>query len=192
VLSSTPEDAGANTLWPSGWLTLGGGATPEMQAGYERLERLGAGAMGVVYRAFDAQLKRTVALTRGEEKFVRLPGTRFEVESIARLVGPERVTLLLGSSASEQKIDRLLDEGTLQKARAIHLATHGLIHPLRPEHSSLVMARDQLPDPLEPSSRGRKVYDGHLRVSTILEQWNLDADLVVVGLRDWPGPGRSR
>jgi CHAT domain-containing protein len=119
-------------------------------------------------------------LLRGEGAALpRLPGTRAEVEAIAALVGKGKATLL-GSAASEQRLDRLLKEGTLGKARAIHLATHGHIAPLNPEHSALALAADALPDAVEQQRRGRKVYDGWLRVRSILDGWELDADLAVL------------
>jgi CHAT domain-containing protein len=121
------------------------------------------------------------ALLRGEGAALpRLPGTLAEVGVIAALVGKGRATLLLGSAGSEQRLDRLLKEGTLGKALAIHLATHGHIAPLNPEHSALALAADALPDPVERQRRGRKVYDGFLRVRAILDGWELDADLVVL------------
>jgi tetratricopeptide (TPR) repeat protein len=128
-----------------------------------------------------AAWRREEELIRGPgERFLRLPGTRLEAAAVARLVGEDKATLLLGSAASEQKLDRLIRSGALRKARLIHLATHGRIHPLLPEHSALVLARDRLPDPLEQARAGRKVYDGYLRVRAILEGWDLDADLVVL------------
>jgi CHAT domain-containing protein/tetratricopeptide (TPR) repeat protein len=128
-----------------------------------------------------ADWRRTEALVRGEtETLARLPGTRYEVEAIASLVGKDKTSLLLGSAASEQKLDRLRKEGTLSKARVIHLATHGQIHLHSPEHSALALAADALPDPVEQQRRGRKLYDGFLRVRTIVDSWKLDADLVVL------------
>jgi tetratricopeptide (TPR) repeat protein len=121
------------------------------------------------------------ALTRGkQEDFARLPGTRWEVEGIARLLGERRATLLRGSNASEQEVDRLIKAGRLRKARVVHLATHGHIDLLRPERSALVLARDRLPDPAEQARHACKVYDGYLRVGTILREWDLDCDLVVL------------
>jgi tetratricopeptide (TPR) repeat protein len=121
------------------------------------------------------------ALLRGEGAALpRLPGTRLEVEAIAALVGRGRATLLLGSAASEQRLDRLIRDGTLGKARAIHLATHGHVALHHPEHSGLALAADALPDPVGQLRRGRKLYDGWLRVRSILDGWELDADLVVL------------
>src|SRR5262249_48186010 len=60
------------------------------------------------------------------------------------------------------------------------LATHGLIDPDRPEQSALILARDRLPNALEQARQGKKGYDGYLRVSTILREWDLDADLVAL------------
>jgi CHAT domain-containing protein len=102
------------------------------------------------------------------------------VEAIAALVGKEKSTLLLGGAASEQKLDRLSKEGSLGKGRAVHLATHGHIAPHNPGHSGLALAADALPDPVEQQRRGRKVYDGWLRVRAVLDGWELEADLVVL------------
>jgi hypothetical protein len=120
------------------------------------------------------------ALTRGAVSFPRLRGTRWEVEAIAGLLGKRRATLLLGSLASEQEVERLREDGSLKKARVIHLATHGRIDARRPHHSALVLARDRLPDATEQARQGHKVHDGYLRVGTILRDWELDADLVVL------------
>jgi CHAT domain-containing protein/tetratricopeptide (TPR) repeat protein len=148
--------------------------------------RLGGGPLEA--RLDERPLARALPAWRAEQELLRgegaalprLPGTRAEAEAIASLVGKGRATLLLGSAASEQRLDRLLKEGTLGKARAIHLATHGHIAPLNPEHSALALAADALPDPVERQRRGRKVYDGWLRVRSILDGWELDADLVVL------------
>jgi tetratricopeptide (TPR) repeat protein len=148
--------------------------------------RLASGPLGVrvderpIEKAL-ADWRQSDALVRGAGvSFPRLPGTRYEVEAISSLVGREKTTLLLGSAASEKKLDRLLRDRTLGKERVIHLATHGQIHPHSPEHSALVLAADALPDPVEEQRRGRKVQDGFLRVRTILDSWKLDADLVVL------------
>lgn len=111
---------------------------------------------------------------------VRLPGTRSEVQALARLVGPDRTTLLLGSNASEQQLDRLNETGALARFRLVHLATHGEVDQATPARSALILAQDRLPDPLEQACSGKKVYDGRLRVGTILHAWKLDADLVAL------------
>jgi hypothetical protein len=147
--------------------------------------RLQPGPLGVriddrpVARALAAWREGETLIRGSEEKFARLPGTRYEVEAIARLLGGKPMRLR-GSDASEQEIDRLIKAGVLRKARVIHLATHGLIDHERPEWSALILARDRLPDALEQARQGEKVYDGHLRVGTILREWDLDADLVVL------------
>src|SRR5262249_55350081 len=94
-------------------------------------------------------------------------------------------TKLLGSDASEQKLDELQAKGELKKYRLIHLATHGEVNEQQPGRSALILAQDNLPDPLVQSRQGKKVYDGRLTVSAIRADakhggWNLDADLVVL------------
>jgi hypothetical protein len=111
-----------------------------------------------------------------------LPGTRFEVEALRRLLGKRCRVLLLGSEASEQSLDAL----ELKQYRVLHLATHGQIDLATPANSALLLARDRLPAPdeqAERAARGLKVYTGELRVAAMLK-WKLDADLVVLSACD--------
>jgi tetratricopeptide (TPR) repeat protein len=146
--------------------------------------RLPSGSLGVgfdqrpVREAVRAWREATTPVVRSQT-YNPLPGTRFEVEALRRLVGADHTTLLLGSRASEQELDRL-GPSKRRQYRLIHLATHARIDMGRPEESALVLARDRLPDPIDQHRQGLKCYDGHLRVSTILAEWDLDADLVVL------------
>jgi tetratricopeptide (TPR) repeat protein len=107
-----------------------------------------------------------------------LPGTRKEVVSISKLFPESRV--LLGSDASEQKLDELIREGRLGKFGVLHLATHGEMDRDSAARSALILADDKLPDPVAEKLADRKVYTGRLTVRTILKGWQLDADLVVL------------
>ncbi len=141
------------------------------------------GPLGVVVApgpAAEALRKRRRAeavLTRRAGDYAPLPGTRVEVEGLARLFDTRR--LLLGSEASEQRLDELIAAGELPRYRVLHFATHGEMHPRRPSLCALVLARDRLPDPAWQIEQGKKVYDGRLKVEA-LRQWPLDADLVVL------------
>jgi tetratricopeptide (TPR) repeat protein/CHAT domain-containing protein len=108
----------------------------------------------------------------------RLAGSRREVLALARLAGS--ATTLLGSEASEQRLDELSREGKLKAYRVVHLATHAAVRLDRPELSRLELARDRLPDRLEAAREDRKAYTGELTVAAILRGWRLDADLVVL------------
>ena len=57
------------------------------------------------------------------EPLAPLPGTRTELQAIARLFRAPK--LLLGSDASEANLDCLADDGELKKFRFLHFATHG-------------------------------------------------------------------
>ena len=113
-----------------------------------------------------------------------LPGTRFEVETLQRLLG-RRCRTLLGSDASEQQLDALARSGELKQFRVLHLATHGKIDLDTPSLSALILARDRLPSADEQAELARqnlKFYTGELRVGAILKDWKekLDCDLVVL------------
>jgi tetratricopeptide (TPR) repeat protein len=145
------------------------------RAGKVASARLAAGALGA---AFERRRPREAAKAwrEGDPLAVRgtghkeLPGTRREVEALARLVGEKHATVLLRSQASEQELDRLGDRRKM--FRALHFATHGEVDYQRPGESALILAQDRL------GRHGR--HDGRLRVSTILEHWELDCDLVVL------------
>jgi tetratricopeptide (TPR) repeat protein len=153
--------------------------------GKELSIRLAAGSLGASFDERSAaaavrawrQLELSV-VKRGPE-LARLPGTRVEVETLARLV--PGCTTLLGSAASEQRLYRLASSGQLKKFRLIHLGTHGLIDLENPERSYLALARDRLPRVAEnaaAASKGERVFTGELSVKSIVAEWDLDADLV--------------
>jgi CHAT domain-containing protein/tetratricopeptide (TPR) repeat protein len=132
---------------------------------------------------FSRKAKRrpdTLLVQRGPDP-ASLPGARREVAALAGLV--PHATTWLGSEASEQRLDELIRQGKLKSYRLIHLATHGLANLQEPKQSSVLLARDTLPDPLQQAQQGKKVYTGELTVETILSRdWRhaLDADLVVL------------
>jgi tetratricopeptide (TPR) repeat protein len=122
-----------------------------------------------------------------------LPGTRLEVLAIASLLDKDKVTLLLGSNASEQQLDALASSGKLKGFRLVHLATHGEVDFGLSERSALLLARDKLPG-VEEQSRlaalGKKVPTGRMSVKTVADSWRLDADVVVLSAcQTGLGPG---
>jgi CHAT domain-containing protein len=121
-----------------------------------------------------------LADARRRDEVKPLPGSRFEVQAIGALFPKASSRLLLGSDASEQRLDALLAAHQLQGFRMLHFATHGQIDPVGARQSALLLARDRLPDPLEQQKRGLKMYDGRLTVATIGNDWDMDADLVTL------------
>jgi tetratricopeptide (TPR) repeat protein len=119
------------------------------------------------------------ALLRGPN-LKALPGTRQEVLALAKRVPGS--TVLLGSDASQQRLDELAGAGKLKSFRLLHLATHGTVDWQQPERSRLFLARDKLPDALEQARQKKPVYTGELTVQAIRQSkgWQLDADLVVL------------
>jgi tetratricopeptide (TPR) repeat protein len=113
-----------------------------------------------------------------------LPGTRQEVLTLAKKVPGS--TVLLGSDASQQRLDELARSGKLRTYRLLHLATHGSVDWEQPDRSRLFLARDKLPDAraqAERARQGKTVYTGELTVEAIRDRekgWKLDADLVVL------------
>jgi hypothetical protein len=120
----------------------------------------------------------TLLASRTRDKIKALPATRYEVQTIQRLFPQAKV--LLGSDASEQKLDEVVAADRLKDFRILHFATHGQINSTTASRSALLLARDRLPDPLEQARRGRKAYNGRLTVATIASSWQLDADLVTL------------
>jgi CHAT domain-containing protein len=112
--------------------------------------------------------------------FPRLPGTRREVEALAPLFPHAETLTLLGSEASEQRLEELAAAGRLRQFRVLHFATHGDMNDQMAMQSALILAQDRLPDPLPRATAGLKPYDGRLTAAQILKTWKLDADLVTL------------
>jgi hypothetical protein len=156
------------------------------RGGKERSLEVAPGTLGIVVdnEPAPAALKRRreldqlLASTRGPAP-KRLPGTRREVETLAGLLPRDRVQLLLGSDASEQRLDQLAATGKLKDYRLLHFATHGALDSDTPARSALLLATDRLPDAEKQAREGKKVYTGRLAVGTVLG-WQLDADLVTL------------
>jgi tetratricopeptide (TPR) repeat protein len=123
-----------------------------------------------------------VAARSGDADFPPLPGTRYEVEALARLFqSDDRPTrILLAADASEPELDRLAASGELGQFGFIHLATHGVIDEDLPARSAVILTQTGLPDPLEQVLHQRPVFDGRLTVREIQRGWELKAELVTL------------
>ena len=151
--------------------------------------RIPAGKLGVAVdkrpvaealAAWRKQESNLLALGRGDT-WQPLPGTRLEASTLAALV--PKTTVLLGSNASQQKLAELATADKLKAFRLLHLATHGQANAVRPELTALILAQDHLPDASAAAQAvlaGKKPVDGRLTVATVLADWRLDADLVVL------------
>jgi hypothetical protein len=129
------------------------------------------------------ELDASLATARfGGDDFVPLPGTRYEIQSIAeRFESDDRpVRTLLAADASESELDRLAASRELAKFGFVHLATHGVIDEAIPERSALVLTQTNLPDPLEQVLHHQPVFDGRLSVREIQRTWDLNAELVTL------------
>ena len=123
-----------------------------------------------------------VAARSGDEDFVPLPGTRYEVEELSRifLADHRSARILLGPDASEPELDRLAGSGELGRYSFIHLATHGVIDETFPVRTAVILTQIGLPDPLEQALKNRPVFDGRVSVREIQRGWALNAELVTL------------
>jgi len=123
-----------------------------------------------------------VAARGGDEDFPPLPGTRYEVEALARLFqSDDRPTrILLGADASEPEMDHMATSGELRRFGFIHLATHGVIDESVPARSAVILTQTGLPDPLQQALSHKPVFDGRLSVREIQRGWDLKAELVTL------------
>lgn len=103
---------------------------------------------------------------RGGE-WPELPGTRVEVEGIARLFGTA-ATSLLDSNASAESLQDLRERGELEKYRYLHFATHGEMDDQRAFDSSLILAP------------GTSHAAARLTANEVIEHWHLNAELVTL------------
>ena len=131
-----------------------------------------------------------VAARSGDENFAPLPGTRHEVERLARLFkSSDRPTMaLLAGDASEPELDRLAASGELVHFGFIHLATHGVIDEAIPERSAVILTQTGLPDPLEQALHHKPVFDGRLSAARDPAKLGPQGRIGhALGLRDRPG-----
>ena len=152
---------------------------------------LAPGKLGVVFdprpapeaiAANRAINKVLVAARGGDDDFAPLPGTRYEVEALARLFKSDDhpTRILLAADASEPELDRLAASGELGRFGFIHLATHGVIDEDVPRRSAVILTQTGLPDPLEQALRQKPIFDGRLSVREIQHGWGLKAELVTL------------
>jgi CHAT domain-containing protein len=103
-----------------------------------------------------------------------LPHTKLEIEHISSRVKEKRRSVYLGADANEYALKMKLGE---TESRIVHLATHGLVDPVEPISSSVVLC---------PDERGHD--DGFLYTLEILSM-PFDVGLVVVSACE-SGAGR--
>ena len=153
------------------------------------------GELGAVFDARPAavaiadqrRFKQILTVARsGKEHFARLPGTRAEVEAIARLFAAAHrtVRVLTDTEASEPVLDNLASSGALKGFGFLHLATHGVIDEAFPRRSAVILTQTELPDPLDQALHHRPVYDGRVVVREIQRDWALNATLVTLSACD--------
>lgn len=111
-----------------------------------------------------------VSSERGTMPLRALPGTRREVESIARLYGSKAVTHL-GAEANEEAV-RAMAGGDRRPPAVIHFAAHAVVDESRPLASAVVLSRKGDGD--DPSR------DGRLEAGELFEGLRFDCDLVVL------------
>jgi CHAT domain-containing protein len=162
------------------------------RAGEVAKRQLAPGKLGVVLDTRPAsvaiaehrRLQQVLVAARsgGDDDFAPLPGTRYEVEALARLFkSDDRPThILLGTDASELELDRLATSGDLGRYGFIHLATHGVIDEDLPTRSAVILTQTGLPDPLQQALSNKPVFDGRLSVREIQRCWDLKAELVTL------------
>ena len=150
--------------------------------------RIPVGKLGVaidkrpVAEALAAWRKReSELLDLGRGSWQPLTGTRLEARALTALV--PRTSVLLGSDASQQKLAELAAADKLREYRLLHLATHGQANADQPKLTALILAQDRIDDAAavaRVAAEGKKPVEGRLTVGTVLADWRLDADLVVL------------
>jgi CHAT domain-containing protein len=181
-LKTVPADAGPKPISVRYW-----------REGVTRKVEVAAGPLGV---AIDRRPAREAVLAGQSAEHVllgmrsgshaRLPGTRREVEALARLFPAGMVTTVMGARACESTVQGLARSGGMKAFRYLHFAAHGESDPVHAYRSALILAPDpdRSADPLALDS------DGTITALQIARIWELDADLVVLSACE-SGLGRA-
>ncbi len=122
-------------------------------------------------------LRSGAARGDGPAVFPRLVFSRLELERCKQLLG-DRAVELLGRDASEPAMVALAE--SIHAFRILHFSTHAVIDDARPENCALVLSQVDLPDRFAAAERHERIYDGRWTAQEILQEWQLDADLVVL------------
>ncbi|MCY2968662.1 MAG: CHAT domain-containing protein, partial [Planctomycetota bacterium] len=120
--------------------------------------------------------------TGSSPRIAPLPLTAVEIERITR-VGPTKDDtnlVLLGAEANKFRLQELTKADALKKFRYIHLATHGEIDMDRPARSALVLSPFPISNFAKQALQPGVLISDRLTVAEVAEQWDLDADLVVL------------
>jgi len=163
--------------------------------GITREVEVAAGPLGVMIDPRPA--KAAVLASQAAERVLlgmrggshqRLPGTRREVEAVARLFPAGMVTTVMGEQACESTVQDLARSGRMKAFRYLHFATHGESDPRHAYRSALILAPDpdRSADPLAFDNDS----DGTITAEQIARTWELDADLVVLSACE-SGLGRA-
>jgi CHAT domain-containing protein len=108
---------------------------------------------------------RDVAPEDGLAGLTRLKGAGREAEIIAALVPPERRLIARGFDATRA----LATNPLLANYDSVHFATHGIINPVRPELSGLLLSLvDQHGEPQPGFLRAHEVYNLRLPVDLVV------------------------
>ncbi len=131
-------------------------------------------------RAADARLaafgdpvypRRPSEVRRGSATLEPLPGTRVEVQELAKLFGAGKAEVYLGTEATEERAKAL---GA--RPSVVHFAAHGIVDERFPLESAVALTA--------PDERGLSLPvprdNGLLQAWEILERVRLDADLVTL------------
>jgi CHAT domain-containing protein/Tfp pilus assembly protein PilF len=161
--------------------------------GVTREVEVAAGPLGVV---IDPRLARAAVLAGQAAEHVllgmrggahaRLPGTRREVEAVARLFPAGSATIVTGARACEATVQGLARSGRMKAFRYLHFAAHGEADRRHAYRSALILA----PDPDRPDDPLALDSDGTITAEQIARTWELDADLVVLSACE-SGLGRA-
>lgn len=165
-------DTKFDTLGPDG--TVEALPARSIIGGYHVLEEIGRGGMGVVYRAFDAELKRHVALkvlTGGSKASVdALVRFRGEAELVAKLQHPHIVQIYDSGEHEGQQflVLELVDGGSLERyiagkpqdAREAAITIETLARAVEVAHQEGIIHRDLKPaNVLRSRSGSLKITD---------------------------------
>lgn len=102
-----------------------------------------------------------------------LPGSLLEVQRISKRFSSANVTVLTEESATEKRIDKLVNANQLSNFDYLHFATHGIAQVKRPLMSALITGLDDRDSE----------HDGYISAQEI-SAWSLKAKVVVLSACD--------
>ena len=134
-------------------------------------------------RSSDALVEsQDISLLLASEDFSELPAAALSVASLTGRFSGSNRTVLYGSEATEERVQRLAESEDMLSYQYVHFAVHGEPDEDTPLATALRLPGKAKMDPVQQLLNGSEiVLDGMIQAEQVQRTWKLNARLVTLG-----------